>query len=109
MSVEPFNFDLDDRQVKILKYMSIIAVVAYFLVLGVLLDTIRVHRLCRKGEESKEFNVYKFYSLSIFVCVARIFANSAFYKGLNTDDGNMAQEYNFGFYAAVAAIILIAF
>ena len=89
MSVEPFNWELDDREVKILKYVSIIAVVAYFLVLGVLVDTIRVHKLCRKGEESKEFNVYKFYSLSIFVCVTRIFANISFYKGLNTDDGDM--------------------
>ena len=79
MSVEPFNWELDDREVKILKYLSIIAVVAYFLVLGVLIDTIRVHKLCRKGEDSKEFNVYKFYSLSIFVCATRIFANISFY------------------------------
>lgn len=89
MSVEPFNFDLDDDEVKILKYESMIAVVAYFLLLGALVDTIRVHKLCRKGEESKEFTVYKFYSLSIFVCLSRIFANIYFYKGLNENNGNM--------------------
>jgi len=89
MSSEPFNWELDDKQVKILKYESIIAAVAYFLVLGALVDTIRVHKLCRKGEESKEFNVFKFYSLSIFVCLSRIFANIYFYKGLKTNDFDM--------------------
>ena len=89
MSKYFYTDDLEPWNVTFLEYEAIIVTGVYCIILVGVLDTMRVHRLFRKGEEKKGFNVYLFYLLSILICVSRIFSNIFFFKLLKKNDWNL--------------------
>ncbi len=85
-----FNLNLDAREIKILKWESILVIIGYLLMIVVILDTMRVHRLFRRGEEAKGFNVFLFYFLSLLVCSLRIYSICYFFEGLRSNDADLS-------------------
>ena len=80
----------------------------YLVLLGFVLDTIRRHDLFNR-QNPKGFNLYLFYFMAIMVCLLRIMVMMCVFSSIIRDDYKPFDYFNYGFYSATLAIILIAF
>ena len=87
--------------------MIIISLI-YLILLGFVLDTIRRHDLFNK-QHPKGFNLYLFYFMAIAVCLFRIMVMLCVFSAIIIDDHKPIDYFNYAFYSATLAIILIAF
>ena len=103
----PWNTLIADGQVPYLKIFSITVLCIYGLTVIVILDTMRLHEIFKL--KLKSINLYLFYFLAIVVCLGRYYSFIILTMSLQRDNEWIYQQnFNYGFYTATFAIVLIA-
>ena len=105
----PYNWQFQGpHQVPFLKVWSILIGIGYFLLLMAIIDTMRLHKICRERPQKVKLNLYKFYFLAILMCLGRMVSQTSLYLALKLDNRDVSHYFNYGFYTACLCIILIA-
>ena len=103
----PWNTLIAEGQVPYLKIFSITVLCIYGLTVIVILDTMRLHEIFKL--KLKSINLYLFYFLAIVVCLGRYYSFIILTMSLQRDNEWIYQQnFNYGFYTATFAIVLIA-
>ena len=103
----PWNTLITEGQVPYLKIFSITVLCIYGLTVIVILDTMRLHEIFKL--KLKSINLYLFYFLAIVVCLGRYYSFIILTMSLQRDNEWIYQQnFNYGFYTATFAIVLIA-
>ena len=80
----------------------------YLLLLLFVLDTMAKHDLFSK-KSAKGFNLYLFYFMAVVVCLFRCMVMMCQFSAIVMDNSQPMEYFNYAFYSATFAIILIAF
>lgn len=103
----PWHTLIAEGQVPYLKIFSITVLCIYGLTVIVILDTMRLHEIFKL--KLKSINLYLFYFLAIVVCLGRYYSFIILTMSLQRDNEWIYQQnFNYGFYTATFAIVLIA-
>ena len=107
MTINPWSTIVSDSQVLWLKIFSIIVLCVYGLTVLIILDTMRLHEIFKL--KLKSINLYLFYFLAIVVCLGRYYSFIILSMSLKRNNEWIYQQnFNYGFYTATFAIVLIA-
>lgn len=103
----PWSTLISEDQVPYLKIFSITVLCIYGLTVIIILDTMRLHEIFKL--KLKSINLYLFYFLAIVVCLGRYYSFIILSMSLQRDNEWIYQQnFNYGFYTATFAIVLIA-
>ena len=102
----PWSILIAEDQIPYLKVFSIIVLCIYGLTIIVIIDTMRRHEFNLK---LNSINLYLFYFLALVVCLGRYYSFVILAMSLFRDnEWTYQQNFNYGFYTATFAIVLIA-
>ena len=106
MTNVPWSIYIEQEQESYLKTFTIILLCIYGLLVIIILDTLRLHEF---NLTLKSINLYLFYFLALLVCLGRYYSFVILAMSLYRDNEWIFQiNFNFGFYSATIALILIA-
>ena len=106
-----FNSQFDDWEVTFLRVESLTILCLYIVLLVGIADTMRIHGIFHKCDNTKSYNLYKFYFYAIFVTLGRFLSLISMFAALEDDSYesfDIFNRFNYGFYTATFSIILIA-
>ena len=107
MTSIPWHTLIEQDQVPYLQAFSITVLCIYGLTVIIILDTMRLHEIFKL--KLKSINLYLFYFLAIVVCLGRYYSFIILSMSLKRDNEWIYQQnFNYGFYTATFAIVLIA-
>ena len=107
MTSIPWHTLIEQDQVPYLQAFSITVLCIYGLTVIIILDTMRLHEIFKL--KLKSINLYLFYFLAIVVCLGRYYSFIILSMSLQRDNEWIYQQnFNYGFYTATFAIVLIA-
>ena len=103
----PWSTLIEQGQVPYLKMFSIIVLCIYGLTVAIILHTMWLHDIFKC--KLKSINLYLFYFLAIVVCLGRYYSFIILSMSLKRNNEWIYQQnFNYGFYTATFAIVLIA-
>ena len=82
--------------------------IIYGLMLLAILDTMRIHGVFKEKNIQKSINLYLVYLMLFMVCIGRYISVISIFCAVKNDNTYAYQKYNYGFWTATFAIILVS-